>query len=111
MNYLLKSNKGNHTGFQRKWKVLLSDANKDILLGMLEQIALSSSDNYSLCEKTGNVIDDCDNTQYEKGIESFEHDLYYYTIESDDDLEKLEKYSTGHRAGIYSAINNYKEQC
>lgn len=109
MNYLLKSNKGNHTGFNRTWEVIDANVSADKLIKKLSNIALDCSDNYTLDDK-GYVVDDCGNVQYENTY-GFENDLIYYTIESDDDMDKLEQYSMGHYFGIYSAINNYKEQC
>ena len=109
MNYLLKSNQGNHTGFNRYWEVIDTNESAEKLINKLSDIALSCSDNYSLNDK-GHVVDDNDNIQYENTY-AFEHNLIYYTIESDDDMDKLEQYSTGHRSGIFSAIKSYKEQC
>ena len=107
MYYLLESNQGNHTGFNRTWEIIVNSDDKSLLLKKLESIALNSSDNYSIDELTGNIIDDCNNTQYELGVEAFEHDLVYYTIENDENMESLEQYSTGHRFGIAEAIKNY----
>lgn len=109
MDYLLKSNKGNHTGFNRTWEVIDANVSAEKLIKKLSNIALNCSDNHTLNDK-GYVVDDNDNIHYENTY-AFEHDLIYYTIESDDDMDKLEQYSTGHRSGIFSAIKSYKEQC
>lgn len=106
--YLLRSNQGNHTGFNRHWEVIDTNESAEKLVKKLSDIALNSSDNYRLDER-GFVVDDNDNIKYENTY-AFEHDLIYYTIESDDDMEKLEKYSTGHRSGIFSAIQIYNER-
>jgi hypothetical protein len=107
MYYLLQSNQGNHTGFNRVWQVIEHNESKEKLISKLYDIALRCSDNYSYNDEN-NVVDENGNIKYE-GTESFEDNLIYYTIESDEDIELLHTYSTGHRFGIDTAIKIYNK--
>lgn len=76
---LLKSNHGNHSGFNRTWEILEEFENEDLAK--------------SVCARMHNEIKDLEESDPDfedehEGINGFENDLYYYTTITQEDYNK-----------------------
>lgn len=119
-HFLATSNHGNHTGFNRKWKVEEIDISKG---NPLIDIALKVSDNYSYIdskyfEEYPEVLDDGELPQWYDGegvyddnsnlevlttATSYEHDLVYYLLITYNGID-LYRDNNGHYAGLYNKL-------
>lgn len=116
--FLATSNHGNHTGFNRKWTVELVPDNYS-----LTDIADKVSDNHIWIDEQyfkdypealdeGNmpewydgpgIYDDNSNVEVLVGATSYEHDLIYYLLIKESEIDTY-AYDSGHYAGLYSKL-------
>lgn len=82
MYFLIKSNHGNHIGFNRKWKLLCSDIDRNFIADRMLDIGFLLSDSIVSCNNrpydniTGRYI--ITNAIMRRGF--FEYDGYMYMI-------------------------------
>ena len=96
---VIKSNHGNHTGFNRKWEVLNSGYpfdSKEEAIKYLDAIIDECEDDIPEEERT------------EKGGTGYEYDLYYYNVVTQEDYEN-DFFSGGHYGYTNRAIKEIFE--
>ncbi len=111
--FLATSNHGNHTGFNRTWKVEEVNVDKS---NPLIDIALKVSDNHtyvddsSEAEYTSNpqyvgagVYDESMNQEVSPADTTYEHDLVYYMLISENEIDAYAG-DNGHYSGLHSAL-------
>lgn len=91
---VIKSNHGNHTGFNRKWEVLNSGYAFDSEKQAIEYL--------------NNIIDECEDDIMEDdrtshGLKGYEHDLYYYYVVTREDYEN-DCFDGGHHGYVSKQI-------
>lgn len=106
---IIKSNHGNHTGFNRKWSIVdypstIEDAYKSMM-----ELAVECSDDYIYSEATKSIIKNPEltngiDTIYTYGDESFWDDGYSYQIITEEDYEDFFNSDNGY---ISSEIEEY----
>lgn len=103
---LIKSNHGNHSGFNVKWTVLDKSDDLDYLLNKIKEHALRVSDNVTE-DENGNVIDLSSNSKVllSKNENLFSSDGVRYRIVTQDDYDN--NFFNSNSGYANSEINDY----
>lgn len=111
--FLATSNHGNHSGFNRTWKVEEVNTAKG---NPLIDIALNVSDDHTWIDDSSDeeytshpryvgagVYDASMNQEVSPAETSYEHDLVYYLLISENEIDSYAG-DNGHYAGLYSKL-------
>lgn len=109
-NIALKSNHGNHSGFNRKWEILGTSEDINELKEILFSQASSCSD-YTESDGNGNVIDNSRDGEilYSLNDDSFNYDGRYYLIVTESEYF-ADRFNGGYMGYAPKAVVDYFEE-